>query len=783
MSENNSGRVDPGRGGGDPGIRKIFIGGLSYETDDEKLRRYFSTYGTVQDSVVMKDPATRRSRGFGFITFGDAASVDRTLNIESHTIDSRKVEAKRAVPRSEVNRESPTTFSAKENPSTSNANEEVGTNKSSQSPTSRTHSITSKSSHESFGELNKSKDEGNPEPAAMCKIFVGGLHYDTRDAEFRSYFEKYGTVVSAEVMFNRETHKSRGFGFIIFETISSVDSVCAHGDHIIDGKVVEVKRAIPRSRLGSGSSAGSMISGALNSSRSMSNGSSLGTPGGTPPVSRRPSSTTGGSAGNALGSAPIPPTVPAPITASYATTKPGSYAAALKLGASAQIGGSGVSAVSGEEQGNTTGNTIGNNIMSLSVMGNSGEGSVGETSTSKGLRSDSVSSLGDGSLAQDLSMSGHGHGGLEVIGQRVNTAGVISSQANNQNIKSTADSIVKPGSSFAAVAARASVPGPGLHAATSQIQLPGAPHSNSSHTRQSPIINSNTDFPLPGDIRATNAASDVASVGSGGGNSSTDAIASSSTGVPDLSNAMAQSSRHQQPMAWVSGDGINDQQQNVDVAQAHAQAQAYAHQQYMMQQMHQQYPQQNQSYGQHGNQLQWSQQQGYFPHMIGGPGMFPGPGHLSTNAGLMGMPPIPGRHNQNQMAQSIGNDFKGWDRPRHDSSGLGNNAAFLVPPSSHNRLPDGLTSGYGSGRLSSLPNHRNPGVNHLSSVQAGGLGIGLGLGTGQSTWLQPNSNSGTDDIGHVAGGGLRSEEDDGGFSSVLRGLRLDSPEENKRGFG
>ena len=51
------------------GFRKIFIGGLSYGTDDEKLRKYFSAFGTVQDAVVMKDPVSRRSRGFGFITY------------------------------------------------------------------------------------------------------------------------------------------------------------------------------------------------------------------------------------------------------------------------------------------------------------------------------------------------------------------------------------------------------------------------------------------------------------------------------------------------------------------------------------------------------------------------------------------------------------------------------------------------------------------------------------------------------------------------------------------
>lgn len=57
----------------------------------EKLRKYFSTYGPVQDAVVMKDPISRRSRGFGFITFCDLDSVDNALAHEPHTIDARKV--------------------------------------------------------------------------------------------------------------------------------------------------------------------------------------------------------------------------------------------------------------------------------------------------------------------------------------------------------------------------------------------------------------------------------------------------------------------------------------------------------------------------------------------------------------------------------------------------------------------------------------------------------------------------------------------------------------------
>lgn len=219
----------------DIGHRKIFIGGLSYGTDDDKLRAYFETYGAVQDAVVMKDPVSRRSRGFGFITFHDIASVDKALAHDVHTIDSRRVEAKRAVPRSEVSRES---ITPKPNPSPQ---------------------LESRPSTDEF---------------SVTKIFVGGLHYDTRDDDFRSYFEKYGRVLSAEVMFNRETHKSRGFGFIVFETEHSVDLVCDQEEHIIDGKTVEVKRAIPRSKLSNGSASPTLSAQSSRSALANSNQSS-----------------------------------------------------------------------------------------------------------------------------------------------------------------------------------------------------------------------------------------------------------------------------------------------------------------------------------------------------------------------------------------------------------------------------------------------------------------------------------------------------------------------------
>lgn len=83
---------------------------------------------------------------------------------------------------------------------------------------------------------------------------MGGLHYETRDSSLQAYFEQFGPVTTAEVMFNRETHKSRGFGFVVFENEESANAVLQSTHHTVNGKVVEVKRAVPRSQSSTGGS-------------------------------------------------------------------------------------------------------------------------------------------------------------------------------------------------------------------------------------------------------------------------------------------------------------------------------------------------------------------------------------------------------------------------------------------------------------------------------------------------------------------------------------------------
>ena len=197
---------------------KLFIGGLSFDTTDDKLRAFFKKYGAVSDAVVMRDPSTRRSRGFGFVTFADSSSADAAMSAAEHIIDGRRVEAKRAVPREDNSRDAPvqTVVSA---------------------PARK-----SKPSSSSTSSGNHVARSGVP----CKKIFVGGLHYETCDETLKKYFRTFGVVETVQVMYNRETNKSRGFGFVTFETEAAVDKVLQNRMHNIDNKSVEVKRAVPK---------------------------------------------------------------------------------------------------------------------------------------------------------------------------------------------------------------------------------------------------------------------------------------------------------------------------------------------------------------------------------------------------------------------------------------------------------------------------------------------------------------------------------------------------------
>ncbi|GKV18391.1 hypothetical protein SLEP1_g28786 [Rubroshorea leprosula] len=178
---------------------KLFIGGISWDTNEERLKEYFSSFGEVVEAVIMKDRATGRARGFGFIVFSDPAVAEKVIK-EKHNIDGRMVEAKKAVPRDDQN-------------------------------------IMSRSS----GSI-----QGSPGPGRTRKIFVGGLASTVTESDFKKYFDQFGNITDVVVMYDHNTQRPRGFGFITYDSEEAVDKVLIKTFHELNGKMVEVKRAVPK---------------------------------------------------------------------------------------------------------------------------------------------------------------------------------------------------------------------------------------------------------------------------------------------------------------------------------------------------------------------------------------------------------------------------------------------------------------------------------------------------------------------------------------------------------
>lgn len=78
-------------------LRKLFIGGLDYKTSEETLKQHFEKFGDVTDCIVMREPQSKRSRGFGFVIYANSAMVDRAQNARPHEVDGREVQSKRAI--------------------------------------------------------------------------------------------------------------------------------------------------------------------------------------------------------------------------------------------------------------------------------------------------------------------------------------------------------------------------------------------------------------------------------------------------------------------------------------------------------------------------------------------------------------------------------------------------------------------------------------------------------------------------------------------------------------
>lgn len=79
------------------------------------------------------------------------------------------------------------------------------------------------------------------------KLFVGGLSFTTSSEGLRDAFARYGNVQSAMVMTDRETRRSRGFGFVEMATPEEAErAISGMNGATLDGRMIRVDKATPR---------------------------------------------------------------------------------------------------------------------------------------------------------------------------------------------------------------------------------------------------------------------------------------------------------------------------------------------------------------------------------------------------------------------------------------------------------------------------------------------------------------------------------------------------------
>ncbi|PKI79159.1 heterogeneous nuclear ribonucleoprotein 1-like isoform X2 [Punica granatum] len=150
--------------------------------------KHFGQYGEITDSVIMKDRKTGQPRGFGFVTYADPSVVDKVIE-DTHVINGKQVEIKRTIPKGAAG----------------------------------------------------SKD------FKTKKIFVGGIPSTVNEDEFKEFFTQFGEVKEHQIMRDHATNRSRGFGFITFDSEEAVDDLLSRGNRLeLAGTQVEVKRAEPK---------------------------------------------------------------------------------------------------------------------------------------------------------------------------------------------------------------------------------------------------------------------------------------------------------------------------------------------------------------------------------------------------------------------------------------------------------------------------------------------------------------------------------------------------------
>lgn len=167
--------------------KQIFVGGCHPQIKNYELKNYFSQYGKIIETRLVKDKRTKKFRGFGFVTFANYKSVEDALKTKTHSIRGKKIEIKKAFTKEQTR--------------------------------------------------EKLLDE------KQRKLYITGIAKYLNKRDMKNYFRRFGEVEDTRIIHDPSKNKEKGFGFVLFAEYQSLDRALDKGlYHSIKGCSLECKR-------------------------------------------------------------------------------------------------------------------------------------------------------------------------------------------------------------------------------------------------------------------------------------------------------------------------------------------------------------------------------------------------------------------------------------------------------------------------------------------------------------------------------------------------------------
>ncbi|XP_052162601.1 29 kDa ribonucleoprotein A, chloroplastic-like [Oryza glaberrima] len=181
---------------------KVFVGNLPFSVDSAQLAGLFEQAGSVEMVEVVYDRQTGRSRGFGFVTMSTAEEAGAAVEqFNGYTFQGRPLRVNSGPP-------PPRDDFAPRSPRGGGSN---------------------------FDSSNK--------------LYVGNLAWGVDNSTLENLFSEQGTVLDAKVIYDRESGRSRGFGFVTYGSAEEVNNAISNLDGVdLDGRQIRVTVAESKPR-------------------------------------------------------------------------------------------------------------------------------------------------------------------------------------------------------------------------------------------------------------------------------------------------------------------------------------------------------------------------------------------------------------------------------------------------------------------------------------------------------------------------------------------------------